>query len=115
MTSKRILLLLAVCIVAPYAFGAETEITRLGAATDGDALRITIELTSPVKPTFWALDDPSRLIFDFPNVALETQTRRIAVNHAGVGEVRAEMIHGSFGVRISVDTDRLRRFAMKTS
>ena len=113
--SKRVVLLVIVGIVVPCAFGAETEITRLGVASDGDAVRITIELSSPVKPNFWALDQPSRLIFDSPNVALETQTRRIPVNHFGVGEVRAEMIHGTqFGARISIDTDRLPRFGMKT-
>jgi AMIN domain len=114
-SSKRILLFVIVCFVVPCAFAAETEITRLGAVSDGDALRITIELTSPVKPNFWALDKPTRLIFDFPNVALETQTRWIPVNHAGIGEVRAEILHGNqLGTRISIDTDRLPRFGMKT-
>src|SRR5579862_5041993 len=114
--SNRIILLAIVCIIVRCAFGAETEITRLSAVSDGEAVRITIELTSPVKPVFWALDEPSRLIFDFPNVALETQIRRVPVNHSGVGEVRAEMIHGTiFGARISVDTDRLPRFGMTNS
>ena len=114
--SKRISLLVIVGILVPCAWGAETEITRLGAASDGDAVRITIDLTSPIKPSFRALEKPSRLIFDFPNVALETKIRRIPVNHSGVAEVRAEMISGTrFGVRISIDTDRLHRFAMRTS
>ena len=114
--TSKFFLLVIVGVFAPSAFGAETEITRLGAASDGDAVRITIELTSPVSPKFWAIEKPSRLIFDFPNVALETQIRRIPVNHSGVGEVRAEMLTGTqFGARISIDTDRLPRFAVKTS
>ena len=113
--SKRALLLGIVGVIVPRAFGAASEVTRLDAVSDGDAVRISIQLTSPVKPAFWALDAPSRLIFDFPNAALETQTRRIQVNHSGVGEVRAEMIQGShLGVRISIDTNRLPRFGMKT-
>ena len=114
--AKCLSLFVIVGILMPCARGAETEITRLGAVSDGDAVRITIDLTSPVKPSFWALENPSRLIFDFPNVALETQIRRIAINRSGVAEVRAEMISGTrFGARISIDTDRLHRFAMRTS
>ena len=113
--TRYVPLLAIMCLIVPRALGAESEITKLGAVSDGDAVRISIQLTSPVKPTFWALDAPSRLIFDFPSVALETQTRRIPVNHSGVGEVRAEMMHGAqVGVRISIDTDRLPRFGMKT-
>jgi hypothetical protein len=114
-TSKRIFLLIISSVMAPGAFGAGTAITNVDATFDGNAVRITVELTSPVRPTFWALDKPSRLIFDFPNVTLVNLPSRIAVNHAGVAEVRAEMNHGvSSGVRISVDTDRLPRFGMKT-
>ncbi len=113
-TSKHIFWLVIMSVVAPCAFGAGAEITSLDAVSDGDVVRITIGATSPVTPRFWALDKPSRLIFDFPRVAFANQVQRISVNHAGVGEVRMEMNHGaSPGARLSVDTDRLPRFAIK--
>ena len=40
--TKRFLLFVIVGIAVPGAFGAGTEITRLGAVSDGDTVRITI-------------------------------------------------------------------------
>ena len=88
-TTKRILLLVMMSVAAPAAFGAGTEITRVDAKADGNTVRIEIELTAPVKPTVHMAGQMGLLVLDFPNVALQTQSRRIMINHAGVGEIHA--------------------------
>jgi hypothetical protein len=87
--AKRILLLVIVSVATPVAFGAGAEITTMSAAVDGDAVRIEIGLTSPVKPTIHMAGQMGLLVLDFPNVALNAQSRRIMINHAGVDDVHA--------------------------
>ncbi len=88
-TTQRFLLLGILGIAIPSAFGAGSEITTMNAAADGDAVRIEIGLTSPVKPIIHIDGQMGLLVLDFPNVALQTQSRRIMINRAGVGEVHA--------------------------
>src|SRR4051794_40773646 len=87
--TKRIFLLVVVSVGAPGAFGAGSEITTLNAAADGETVRIEIGLTSPVKPTVHMAGQMGLLVLDFPNVALQAQSRRIVINQAGVSEVHA--------------------------
>src|SRR3954467_14273993 len=84
--TKRMFLLLVVSVGAPGAFGAGSEITTLNAAADGETVRIEIGLTSPVKPTVHMAGQMGLLVLDFPNVALQAQSRRIVINQAGVSE-----------------------------
>ena len=86
---KHCLLMMTLGAAAPDAFGAPPEIRTVDAAADGDAVRIDIGLTSPVKPIVHMAGQMGLLVLDFPNVALQTVSRRIMINHAQVGEVHA--------------------------
>ena len=112
----RLLPYFMTCLAGPAAFCAGTEITNLDVAPDGDTVRITVQLTAPAKPNFWAINQPCRLIFDFPGVMVENQPRRISINDSGISEAVVETIHGARSMaRISVGVDTLRRFGIKTS
>jgi hypothetical protein len=86
---QHCLLMIALGAAAPGTFGSPPEIRTVDAAADGDAVRIEIGLTSPVKPIVHMAGQMGLLVLDFPNVALQTQSRRIMINHAGVGDVHA--------------------------
>jgi len=89
--TKRLLLFVILGLAVPGAFGAGTEITRLDAVPDGDALRIEIDLTSPANPIVHSAGETGLLVLDFPNVAPHSTSRRIMVNHAGIGGVHLAM------------------------
>src|SRR5438477_12519763 len=85
--TKRLLLFVIVGLAVPSAF-AGTEITKVDAVPDGDAVRINIELTSPARPLMRLADNPSRLVLLFQNVSSPNLPRHITVNHGGVSEIR---------------------------
>ena len=115
-TTRRFLLLGILSVAVPSAFGAGAEITTMNAAADGDAVRIEIGLTSPVKPIVHMAGQMGLLVLDFPNVALQTQSRRIMINHAGVGEVHAA-VHSAVPLDtwIVVRIDSARPFGIDTA
>ena len=115
-TTKRMLLLMMVSFAAPAAFGAGTEITTMNASADGDTVLIEIGLTSPVKPIVHVAGKMGLLVLDFPNVALQTQSRRIMINHAGVSEVHAA-VHSAvpLDTRIVVRMDSARPFGVEAA
>jgi len=116
--TPRILLALIMSMAAPCAFGAGTEITNLNVVSDGDRVRIAVELTAPVKPTVRFLDKPGRLLIEFPNVSLEAKTHHFAVNHDGVSEVVAVARpnpDAPVATRIIVWLDGVRPLGMETS
>ena len=88
-TTLRFLLLALTSVAAPSAFGAGSEITSLDAVADGEAVRLDIELTSPIKPIVHASGQMGLLVLDFPNVGLQASTRRVMINRGGVGDVHA--------------------------
>jgi hypothetical protein len=105
-------------MAAPCAFGAGNEITNLNVASDGDRVRIAVELTAAVKPTVRFLAKPGRLLIDFPNVSLEAKTHRFAINHDGISEVVAVAranADAPAGTRIVVWLDPMRPIGMETS
>src|SRR4051794_37570423 len=115
-TTQNIFVLVMMNVAIPCAFCAATEITNVDAVSDGDTVRIGIALTSPVKPIIHAVDKPSRLIIDFPDVSLQNPAREIIVNHAGVNGVRAAMNRiAPQGARIVVGIDSVRPFGLEVS
>ena len=113
-TTTRILLLAMLAAAAPACFAAGPKITSLDVAPDGDTVRINVELTSPVTPSFFAIDDPCRLYFEFPHATLEHPAQKITVHHAGVDEIHVEPNHGGpSGTRIWFAADQLPRFGIK--
>ena len=115
-TTQRFLLFGILSVAVPSAFGAGAEITTMNAAADGDAVRIEIGLTSPVKPIIHMAGQMGLLVLDFPDVALQTQSRRIIINHAGVGEVHAA-VHSAVPLDtwIVVRIDSARPFGIDTA
>jgi hypothetical protein len=108
-TTQRFLLLVVMSIAAPSAFAAGSEITAINAVADGNKVRVDIGLTSPVKPIVHMAGQMGLLVLDFPNVDLQTQSRRIMVNQDGVGDVHAA-IHSAAPldtwVVVRIDSDR---------
>ena len=108
-TQQRFLLLAIMSIAAPSAFASGSEITAINAVADGDKVRVDIGLTSPVTPIVHMAGKMGLLVLDFPNVDLQTQSRRIMVNHAGVGDVHAA-IHSAVPldtwIVVRIDSDR---------
>ncbi len=115
-TTRRFLLLGILSVALRSAFGAGAEITTMNAAADGDAVRIEIGLTSPVKPIVHMAGQMGLLVLDFPNVALQTQSRRILINHAGVSDVHAA-VHSAVPLDtwIVVRIDSVRDFGIETA
>ena len=114
-TPQRFLLLAAMSIAAPGAFAIGSAITDISAAPDGGTVRVDIGLTSPVKPIVHMAGEMGLLVLDFPNVDLQTQSRRIMVNHAGVGAIHAA-IHSAVPMDtwIVVGIDSARPIGMET-
>jgi hypothetical protein len=114
-TTHCFLLLVLFSIAAPGAFAAAPEITTVDAVSDGDAVRVDIGLTSPVKPIVHMAGEMGLLVLDFPKVDLRTQSRRIMVNHAGVGDVHAA-IHSAVPLDtwIVVKIDSARPYGIET-
>jgi hypothetical protein len=108
-TIQRLALFVIMSIAAPRAFASGSEITAINAVADGDKVRVDIGLTSPVKPIVHMAGQMGLLVLDFPNVDLQTQSRRIMVNHAGVGDVHAA-IHSAVPldtwIVVRIDSDR---------
>jgi AMIN domain len=115
-TTRRFLLLQIMSVAVPGAFGAGTEITTMNAAADGDTVRIEIGLTSPVKPNIHVAGQMGLLVLDFPNVGLQTQSRRITINRAGVGDVHAA-VHSAVPLDtwIVVRIDSARPYEIETA
>jgi hypothetical protein len=115
-TTQRFLLFGILSAAVPSAFGAGTEITTMNAAADGDTVRIEIGLTSPVKPIIHMAGQMGLLVLDFPDVALQTQSRRIMINRAGVREVHAA-VHSAVPLDtwIVVRIDSARPFGIDTA
>src|SRR5438477_4142852 len=109
-------LMLIMSFSSARTFGAGAEIKGVNAVPAGDSARITIELTSPVKPLVRAAGEPNRLIIDFPGVSLSEGPREIVVNQAGIKEVHVGMSHGTtVSSRIIVGTDGPRPFGIENS
>jgi hypothetical protein len=116
LTTRRFLLLGILSVAVSSAFGAGAEITTMNAAADGDTVKIEIGLTSPVKPIVHMAGQMGLLVLDFPDVALQTQSRRITVNHAGVGDVHAA-VHSAapLDTWIVVRIDSVRSYGIETA
>jgi len=117
-TTNRMLLLAMMSLAVPGAFGAGTEITNLDAASDGDVVRVRIDLTAPVKPVVRPVDRAGRLILDFPDVSLRIKVKQhdIVVNENGISEVFAKMNEDPLlSSRIIVWLDSVRPYEIETS
>ncbi len=111
----RFLLLALTSVAARSAFGAGSEITSLDAVADGEAVRLDIELTSPVKPIVHASGQMGLLVLDFPNVGLQASTRRVMINRGGIGDVHAAVHSVSpLDTWIVVRVDSVRQLGMET-
>ena len=116
--TKCFLPFVIVGIGVPGAFGSGTEITNLDAASDGDVVRVHIDLTAPVKPVVRPVDRAGRLILDFPEVSLRIKVKQhdIVVNHNGISEVFAKMNEDPLlNSRIIVWLDSVRPYQIETS
>jgi hypothetical protein len=114
--TRRLLLFFIVGLAVPRAFAAGTEITKVDAVPDGDAVRIDIELTSPARPLMRLADKPSRLILLFQNVSSPNLPRHVTVNHGGVSEIRTMGSDSApIGTTIIVGLDSVRSFGIAPS
>jgi hypothetical protein len=114
-TTPRLLLLAILSIAAQRALGATTEITRVDPISDGETVRINIELTSAARPLIRLADSPSRLILLFLHVTSANLPRRMVVNRGGVTDIRTMLSESApVGTTIIVGMDSARPFGIQT-
>ncbi len=70
-------------------------ISKIRVANDGQALTIEVSTNSPAVPDTQRLENPDRLVFDFPGFVLQGPAQRLSVNKGPVTTVRASLFQVS--------------------
>lgn len=108
------LLFLTIVASAANAFSAQVE--RVEATAEKDQVRIEVELSTAVTPIIRAVNNPSRLIVDFPNASLRELPHRIVLNQNGVGEVRVGINYATpLSARITVSFDSAHPYGVQVT
>jgi len=79
---------------APAA-GGKHAISKIRIANDGQALTIEVSTNWPAVPDTQRLENPDRLVFDFPGFILQGPPQRLSVNKGPVTTVRASLFQVS--------------------
>jgi hypothetical protein len=93
-TSKRrrlrtsLLMLCAILCAAGSAAGRTAEIERVHVARSGENLKIEVTLTEKVSPKVVIAENPDRLVLELPDTWSDARQQHIAVNMAGVKDLR---------------------------
>lgn len=74
---------------------AKPTISKIRIANDGQALTIEVSTSSPAIPDTQRLENPDRLVFDFPGFVLQGPAQRLSVNKGPVTTVRASLFQAS--------------------
>lgn len=80
---------------APGAAIGKHAISKIRIANDGHALTIEVSTDSPAVPDTQRLENPDRLVFDFPGFVLQGPAQRLSVNKGPVTTVRASLFQVS--------------------
>ncbi len=80
---------------APGAPIGKHAISKIRIANDGQALTIEVSTNSPAVPDTQRLENPDRLVFDFPGFVLQGPAQRLSVNKGPVTTVRASLFQAS--------------------
>ena len=80
---------------APGAAIGKHAISKIRIANDGHALTIEVSTNSPAVPDTQRLENPDRLVFDFPGFVLQGPAQRLSVNKGPVTTVRASLFQVS--------------------
>jgi hypothetical protein len=113
---RRYLLLIAMAATASSAFGSGAEITKVDASADGDTMHIEVDLSAPITPKVTPVNNPDRLILDFPGASLGGQLQYILVNKNGVKRIRVGLNQADPPLtRVIVDLESLRPYGVEVS
>jgi TPR repeat protein len=75
--------------------GSKPAISKIHITNDDQALTIEVSTSSPAIPDTQRLENPDRLVFDFPGFVLQGPTQRLSVNKGPVTTVRASLFQAS--------------------
>jgi len=91
-----------------------TLIKNVEVSRHKDYLAIEIGLSAPFVPQAVQLNNPDRLVFDFPGYQLQRASRRIPVNAGAVQQVRLSLFQASPPIsRIVIDSKQALQFEIK--
>jgi type IV pilus assembly protein PilQ len=100
------LLVFAVAVVAAAA-QAPTQLDRIHVVRSADDIRVEITSHGALTPKLSSLDSPARVVVDLPETIMATGQNRIAVDAAGVKDVRIGMDgHAHPTTRVVVDLNQ---------
>jgi len=68
-------------------------ITNIRVVTESQALSIEVSTNSPAIPDTERLENPDRILFDFPGFVMQAPDQRLTVNQGPVTAVRASLFH----------------------
>jgi len=70
---------------------APSQLDRINVIRDADNVRIEMKASGAVAPKLSTLDSPARVVVDLPETVMATGQSRIAVDAAGIKDVRIGM------------------------
>jgi hypothetical protein len=100
------LLLIAMSGSTASAFNVGAKVKSVHVVSEGEEVRIEVELTAPATPIIKELGNPSRMVIDFPDAFIGNQAQRLKLYRSGVYEIQvgARMSNAS-NARIVVGID----------
>ena len=71
------------------------EIEAVNVTQRGDRVKVEVRLSEAVSPRVLLAENPNRLVLELPNTLVQARQQRIAVNRAGVKDLRIGLTSAS--------------------
>jgi hypothetical protein len=75
--------------------GSKPAITNIRVVSESQALTIEVSTNSPAIPDTERLENPDRIVFDFPGFVMQAPAQHLNVNHGPITTVRASLFQAN--------------------